>query len=684
MGMIMKRHFHKYSSLFPSCLVLLALLTGCMEQVRDNLGDSGSAADQGSGGDNGGVADGGGTGGNNGGSTGNGDGIISPLIEMVNLKGGDFVPGGKTFSIFYIVTDEALGFNESKVEYQREGDTDWVLIQDKVVSTSGDEIVVNWDVCPQPGKVECDTHRDGPGYKIRITAYGKNGLTTEAISDAPFTIDSTAPQLANNGFSVVPGSPANGFVQFNLAGASDSLTPVAAVCVKTDSAMPVTSDPCWLRAEALGVSEQMTLPTVTITKYVGFTDASYSYYVWVKDKAGNMATMTSTNNLDKVDVVYVAPTYSSTNGFWNDTIDASFAFSTDASASSAKNYSTNPANNLQTMSDPGTLVVNSKGEAFIKDRTSGIIKINLLTHTRETIIPIAGAITEGAVGAAGAARLKNPVRIALDRDDALWILDEAHLAYVDFSQATPSLQIVAGGGALVDDTLTDPLQLKITYHDNLRWYGTFSVLPNKWVIFHSDDPHAKLIPAAGTPMKLRIYKHSADPAQRSITTLTLSGSYGSSTVDDLYPYGPMTITYDPDRARIKSIYGRFCRENIAGTSCDETVVLRFNSTGMSDQSIAIQTSVSNEPLFNLEETVFSFNSNRGFFTSYDANTNNWNKWVGGLSLGTSFCSNGTPGTSCRLRLVDVFVDQGKQIYFFDDTRLRTVDFDGSVQTLYEP
>ncbi len=82
--------------------------------------------------------------------------------------------------------------------------------------------------------------------------------------------------------------------------------------------------------------------------------------------------------------------------------------------------------------------------------------------------------------------------------------------------------------------------------------------------------------------------------------------------------------------------------------------------------------------------VFALNGIKSFLFSYDIENDSWSKIIGYNARASSFCNNGTASTSCNVRFTDAFVHKNGTVYFMDQTRIRVLDRDGSIQTIYQP
>lgn len=632
--------------------------------------------------------------------TQNPPGTTPPVIEILNLRGGEFLQAGKTFIIYFTVTNQVQSPTNgniamSKVEFQfpEEDENTWHLINDKIVSVDGLIAQTTWNICaPNNTTAACSKYKEGLGYRVRISTIGAEQLTNTYITDV-FAVDGTKPKLDNSSFSITNVSTAASrktpFIAFQTSGIEDDVSSVESICITTTKTPPGLLDPCWYKVGALGVTEAKVLPPVSIFEYQGFqTLPSQTYYLWGKDLAGNISDVNEVAGKGRVTFTYSAPTPATIGGYWSDDANPNLglSFNTSTNSISLKNpwAHLTAFNNLQTMTDPGSIVVSSRGIIYLKDKTAGIIALNPLTEERKVLIPLKATLTEGLLSAAETG-VKAPLRIGLDIDDGLWILDESHLAYVDLSQTNPTLKIVAGGGSDESDELSDPKQLKITYHDNTRWYGTFSILPNKTIIFHGENPYKPLEMASGLPHRLRVFNFR----KKNITSLYLTGSFDFNdetiAASSLYPLSPLVFTYDFSQQTIKNIYGRFCKE--IDTTCS-LYMLKLNYKGVIEGQIAAPQNLlyNNFSLISRNSvTVYAFNGFKANLSEYDSANNLWTKFLGYIQRATTFCNNGTSATSCNVRLTDVFVQKNGTMFFLDQNQVRVIDrTSGTIQTLYSP
>ena len=181
------------------------------------------------------------------------------------------------------------------------------------------------------------------------------------------------------------------------------------------------------------------------------------------------------------------------------------------------------------------------------------------------------------------------------------------------------------------------------------------------------------------------------PKENTIESFYLSGSYsyGDQTIsiDSFYPNGPMAFIFNFAKKQIDYVFGRFCNEDGSG-GCTPSL-LKFNEKGivLTQLSTAqVPYLYNNFPLISQNSTnIFGFNGIKANLAIFNNTNNNWTKILGYNQRSSgSFCNNGTSATSCNLKLTDVFVQKNGIIYFLDDTRVRVIDRDGAIQTIYEP
>jgi hypothetical protein len=658
-----------------------------------------------------------------------------PTVELINLNNGDYVRGGSVFKIRFKVSGSYTVFPSfvSKVEVKSTTASDWTLIEDKVVSNSGEVVTVDWPVCPHTDNEYCATDADGTlskvngnNYQIKVTGHRVGEQTDVDTSTGTFTIDSEVPRLRNvstDAALVADNSVLNkGVARFTLNNISDGYSPLAGVCLKLTDSRPDLADSCWMPIETLisgyPASKAVSSP-MAIDIFLGFRIQSLTYYAWVKDRAGNISELNYTydangeviwgsSGVDKVTITMGTAISTGTVGYYATSgttlsgvnlsagsVLTGFNFKTDASGTNAFAYTNSPTGGSINMSDPGTIVVTSDGVIYVKDNLRGIIEIDPVNGYWRTIIP-KGTFAPGNIN--GTATVVDPLRIALDDKEDLIILDKDGsnmriLSVNIHSASTTQMTTLIGGGSTDIDSLTgsgSAQSLMLTYHDNLRWYGAFQTLPQGRILFADRDPN-QAITATSILSRFRLILY--DPTDGSTThhlsKVTFSGigtTPAGNNINDLVPYGNLIGIYDYNEQRINQYYGRFCA--VSGTTCTEQVFVKFDHNGLFAGATTVHANFGNESIFlSPAGEIFGINAYRGRLGYLSGFSGLWLEYFSLLgSSGNNYCDNSTAmtpisSTSCQVRIKDAFKDRFGIIYFLDQNRIRFIERDGTVQTL---
>lgn len=660
------------------------------------------------------------------------NGVIS--VDLLNLNNNEFLKGGNSYYVKYRTHISYAKFKSvySKLEFKRESDADWKLIADKIVSNDNEIVSYNWNICPHVEGKNCLLDASGNpillnglDFKIRVTSKRLDNQSGTVQSSGYFTIDSISPSLATTqpspkkGFGIKQ-SNLNGFIELEIYAASDNLNRVSHLCLKLETTTPDQNDSCWVSTmpfnPVYSVSSQQDMTIVSIPVFLGFTaKASLNYYLWIKDQSGNVSTMTS-NTVDDVttyglagkDKVVLSQSSVSHSGFslWNPdthtltpTFNADLTLNSNASASGtiAKYASGDSALN---MGDPGSLVVTSAGVAYIKHNGTpkGILRFDLNNGTYSVLIPQGNHLT----GGTATARVYDPLRIALDSNEDLWVMDKTQTGDVliskvtNLSTASPHFDDLIGGGSQITSDDKSATDLKITYSDNLRWFGSFSSLPDGSLMFSSEDPVKQLKPASGNVFSLRFYNPNRSESLR-ISTLTMKtvNSKGEElttengdSLKDLEVYGVSTAVFDFQTSEIKKIYLRACAPTGVGASktCNDLVSLVFDGKGQFLEQIQSFTPWHwGNVIFSSHRSgqIFMMNALQGTLSKISSNEagSSWLSLLSDFGAGASYCANDTPSGNCQVRIKDFFVTEWGRVFFVDQNRLRFIDDDGKVKSI---
>jgi hypothetical protein len=134
---------------------------------------------------------------------------------------------------------------------------------------------------------------------------GSVAMSLPTVIPSPSIDRITISNLVLNG-----GAPSttNNYVQLSFQ-ASDNLNPITYFCFKSNStAQPTLTDSCWTAVNALGVQSATTINVTNAPFLIGFASGAYSIYVYARDGAGNISSLSSsgagTLGVDKQAVTY--------------------------------------------------------------------------------------------------------------------------------------------------------------------------------------------------------------------------------------------------------------------------------------------------------------------------------------------------------------------------------------------
>lgn len=612
----------------------------------------------------------------------NGTGLsYNPEIVMYNFKGGEAYQAGSSYKINFKVIDGVMGVNENVIEYKRDSETKWTLIQDKVLSSSELLNQVNWNI---PDDLI------GSDFKIRITAYGKIPATKQIESLSSFSIDGTAPTLNANGFSN-PALPAgNPFLFFKLvsvAGDQDDLSGVGSFCLSSSTTEIESEDRCWIKKS---------LSSSTLPVYAGMLAQSFTSYLHVRDRAGNKRVNTDTTAKDKVALTQTVVTIPSTSDAFykaSSSVDVTRQLGlTIQNTSTSYNYSGFTSNSTQSI-DPGIIAYLPSGAVLIRDRIKGLRKVDLVQvcgsePCSSIIVGIAASGVDGPIG--GTAKMVEPLRMHWSDAGIVWLLDrkstgssELVIRKIDFNEAQPSLVTVIGGGSEEADTIASPRGLKINYSEGLVFYGAFQALPNGWFIFNSTNPEAAINSVASSRYKLRIFKSTET---NQIQTLYLDTKkvfdIAQNAGKDMIPTSAPAITFDENYQDIKNIYVRACELTLpvaTGQVCQNSRILGFDNTGAAQANLQLSSFVNDGNLILESPNSIDIYAKSGIsseFRKYNSTSDTWEILAGNGSWGGSYCANGVTNSACSLRLKDAIYDSTQKfIFIMDQSKIRIVSPD---------
>ncbi len=605
-----------------------------------------------------------------------GNEVVLPTVNVLVPVANQPVAGGKPFQIKYIAkaNSSVLPVVFGTVEYKRNSETEWHLIQEKVISVSGQVVSVNWDVPP-------DTITESaPTYKIRVTVH-RLKTQTGTVDSSDFTIDSEKPNLSSTGFSKL--SDALGVVKFELKNATDpsNRSVLVRVCLKEAFEEPLLTDICWKPVSLFGSGSTWTIPVFFGLKEI----TSKIYYAWVQDKAGNVSTLgakdpsdtglfstlnpTSDESGDDGSTPTTGDTTTGTPALGIDGQDrvsfakAAVALTTTSALVTAPTpvpltWADPTANSDLSrfasetyLSSPGSLLIGSNSVAYILD-TTGVRKFDLLTGTSSTFINQA-----------------NMQRIAFDADENIIAL------------SAPSNNLVKIEKYPAAAPTPTPLVSSIPYHANMKYYGTFEVLPNNWVVYTSGNP---IVAMKNTVLNVFKPEEYLAGVSTGITSISFSGA-DSAVAESYSTYGPIGISYDHKLAKISALVGRFCAMS-SNVCTSDTISKYFDGNGILAGEFPIlgMGLFGNEYLkISPQGSIYVLNGWQGrlgktlgvgAFVDVFA--------VSGRANPATYCDNGTLAINCKVRVDDFYLDSNGRVFFLEGKKIRWIDEDGLVQTLF--
>jgi hypothetical protein len=129
---------------------------------------------------------------------------------------------------------------------------------------------------------------------IRISYSDLAGRSVIAQSSV-FTIDSDLPTVTSLNINNGATNATNNYVDIDI-NASDTTGNVSHFCLRyNDNNPPGLSDSCWfdVTSPLINLTPAQTLSLDDFSYSIGFTTATYDVYIWVRDEAGNISTLTA-------------------------------------------------------------------------------------------------------------------------------------------------------------------------------------------------------------------------------------------------------------------------------------------------------------------------------------------------------------------------------------------------------
>lgn len=317
---------------------------------------------------------------------------------------------------------------------------------------------------------------------------------------------------------------------------------------------------------------------------------------------------------------------------------------------------------------PGQMLVRDDGKVFIID-SRGLMTIDLSDGLYKLYLPYTGSYTDGPL--ASATLGYRPLRLAFDYNNGLLIYDHQRIRRVDFSTNTVST-LIGGGNSIANGT--NALDFQISTNGN---YGPlFQPLPNGDIWFATGSSTYVNQSVA----KIFVYQASDGKIYQKVPTGT--GSLEDAAFDPssyaIYNWG---IAFNPTTSAVTKIRSRSI---IPVTGGHTPRSVSYNPSTMATTTPHIpfvgywtEDGTITSPLGEMY-AVERFQIH-GLY-KYNEGTNSWDRILGTGIKGQ--CPDGTAALSCDVHISDAYISSQNIIYFVDRNRIRTIDGDGNVLTLF--
>lgn len=230
-----------------------------------------------------------------------------PVLTLTSLNGGEFVAGGSTTTdVTWTAADPNLAATPITIEYSKDNGTTWLPL---VANIANAPASYTWPTVPSDNLAT---------YRVRVTAVDTLGHTSEVVSAAAFTVDSTNPTvdtLVLNANNPTAGGNVLGF----------SLT-------RTDNFNVISAYRFSASTDFTASVWHTTLPaSYTFPYAVGTSTARL--YAQVRDAAGNISATFNSNQVTITmgmppTIIFVEPTASNVYGTLGQMVHMSWAITT--------------------------------------------------------------------------------------------------------------------------------------------------------------------------------------------------------------------------------------------------------------------------------------------------------------------------------------------------------------------
>lgn len=763
------------------------------------------------------------------------DVVMLPGINILTFNQGDTETGfpyyrnDKTYNLkFYIKSDFDVnpgnqlydpGVYFVKIEYKRQVESNWNEVTNHMIVTADQTVTYNWNL---------NALVPFGDYQVKITAQSLGNNIFEKISSPVFIVDNTPPTVSN--FALALNKPGVEDAQTinrpyftSTFQAQDSESPITAYCLKPeDNSAPTISDSCWTYLAE--TQRALNVNILEAPAFAGIEEIEYHFYLWVRDQAGTISTLSNsgngTNGIDKIQAVYRpgrppvienlvvtnsntnlglsvsdaqnefivddpnkgkvyvrwrlvddnlgsypvkinytidGTNYSTvnnqlvdgangecnfdnnvhsgcyvfeapTNSYFNIQIIAQDLSGIEASQSwkgsnygkfslvtgsvdrgingSAKNYFLlQRYGGTSNLINSNTIAVSKSGVIYVLDERLGIVKISPSDGLARQFIK-RGSTATGDGGSVNSATLVEPIKITLDYQDRLLILDRNRIRRVDNPEGTNPIINTLIGGAVATSTKPcyDPSRgmpaLEFCFPANVSDYhgSTLIALPNGNIWFSISN----LFDQQYHSFRMGIYR--ADINQVFIFTLNgPGGQYQTTSNSGLgLSTNPTTVKHEQSNKDLNVII----TSNLGLifnpiNSQPEVVTMRFReqftlsynyfsanfnprsglNAGLGPHYRFLTWWGSNTYVTSRSGELYSSSAhtNSGIY-KLNKVTRSWERVLGSRTLGQ--CPDGTPATSCNVDLRGFWITQDGLIYFIDQNRIRVVNKQNIVNTLY--
>lgn len=332
--------------------------------------------------------------------------------------------------------------------------------------------------------------------------------------------------------------------------------------------------------------------------------------------------------------------------------------------------------------DPGTLVVTDDGQFYFSDYKRGIITIDQADGKQKIFIPATGT-SSGDGGPAVNATLKYAVKIALDYQNRLLIMDRDRIRRVDLNLSTPTIETIIGGGAITSDVVPNPRDLNIYAHGTTGdWtYSSmvFFATPNGDIYFNSELGYK---PNTTPTYRIRVYK--AGTGQVISKYFTGNGDSYVGTQDiSLCRFLHPGIAFDPYNSQLTGVTATTLHD-LSFPGCDQMDdrYARSYFDPITFQTIAPKDDLNRSYTY-MNYTGMDGNSYVTGARSFVNKINFDGTYTRVLGQGTrGECVDGTLATACMIDIQNFFVTSTGKMYFTDRGVIRTVDSEGKVKSLF--